>query len=92
MTASTRTADDYETLRAAMLKAEPVRGPDIGMVRRHGLTSWLKAPAIGPISRQPAAGQIRMPGAGVDPSPPMTELARLIAGIVVGLAMEPTRE
>jgi len=44
MSPSPRTTDDYETLRAAVLRAEPPRGPDLGMLRHRGLTSWLRAP------------------------------------------------
>jgi hypothetical protein len=89
MSASPRTTNDYETLRAAVLGAEPARGPDLGMLRHRGLTSWLKAPIVQPIIQQPGATQDRAPGASVEPASTTTELTRLIAGIVVALAAEP---
>lgn len=88
MTASTHTASDYETLRAAVLAAEPARGPDLGMVRHRGLASWLKEPPLTPIAQQPCAKQDRTSGATVDPALATTELTRLIASIVVALAVE----
>lgn len=89
MTTSHRTANDYETLRAAVLGAEPARGPDLGMLRHRGLTSWLNASTPEPIAQQPRARHDRSPGARVDPAPPTVELTRLIAGIVVALVAEP---
>jgi hypothetical protein len=89
MTAPTRTIVDYEKLRAAVLAAEPVRGPDLGTVRHRGLANWLKQPPLTPLVPQPCAGSDRRSGTVVDPAPATTELTRLIAGIVVALAMEP---
>ena len=36
------TLDAYEALRAAVLRAEPGAGPDLGTLRREGLAAWLK--------------------------------------------------
>jgi hypothetical protein len=89
MTISSRTADDYENLRAAVLGAEAVRGLDLVMLRQRGMTSWLKAPVPEPIAQHPRGRRDRSSGAGIDPPPMATELTRLIAGIVVALAAEP---
>ncbi len=89
MRASPRTTSDYETLRAAVLGAEPARGPDLGLLRHRGMTSWLKASIPEQIILQPGATQDRAPGARVEPASTITELTRLIAGIVVALAAEP---
>jgi hypothetical protein len=89
MTASPRTTTDYETLRAAVLSAEPARGPELGMLRHHGLTSWLRAPSPEPMLQRLGATQDRAPGASAEPAPTTAELTRLIAGIVVALAAEP---
>ena len=86
MTTPTRTAGDYEKLRAAVLGAEPVRGPDLGIIRRHGLAIWLKQSPVMPVAQHFVP---RTPGAIVDPAPATRELSRLIAGIVVALAVEP---
>ena len=90
MNASPRTTNDYETLRTAVLRAEPARGPDLGILRHHGLTSWLRAPIPGPIVQRPGATHDRAPGGGnAEPAPTTAELTRLIASIVVALAAEP---
>jgi len=89
MTVSTRNTSDYETLRAAALSGEPPRGPGLGVVRHHGLASWLKAPQPEQITRQSRAHQDHSPGASIDPAPTTSELAHLIAGIVMSLAAEP---
>ena len=89
MTVSIRSISNYETLRAAALSAEPPRGPDLGVLRHHGLASWLKASSPEPISQQSNAHQHRLPGANMDPLPPTSELTHLIAGIVMSLAAQP---
>jgi hypothetical protein len=89
MTTALRTASDYETLRAAVLGAEPVRGPALLMLRHNGLTSWLKAPIPESIAPTLCAGQARSSAANGDPVLTTTELTRLIADIVVALAAEP---
>jgi hypothetical protein len=88
MIAATRSVTDYEQLRAVALGAEPARGPDLGTVRHRGLASWLKAPV-----RKPATQPLDMPrppGANTGSEQQhISELTRLIAGIVVALAGEP---
>ena len=83
---TTPTVDDYEKLRAAVLSAEPVYTPDLGIIRRHGLSVWLKQSPVMLVAQQLCA---RTQGAIVDPAPTTSELSRLIAGIVVALAVEP---
>jgi hypothetical protein len=90
MTTAHRTAKDYETLRAAVLSAEPVRGPALTMLRHNGLTSWLKAPGPEPIAPILGVGQVRSSTVNGDRVLTTTELTRLIADIVVALAAEPT--
>jgi hypothetical protein len=89
MTTAHRTANDYETLRAAVLGTEPVRGPALIILRHNGLTSWLKAPIPEPTAPTLCAAQARSSAANGDPAVTTTELTRLIAGIVVALAAEP---
>jgi hypothetical protein len=88
MSASPRTTNDYERLRAAVLGAEPARGPDLGTLRHCGVTSWLKAPVLEPIV-QLGVPQDRASGASAESAPTTAELTRLIASIVVALAAEP---
>ena len=79
---ATRTVQDYEDLRASVLDSGPIRG-EIGTVFGLGLVSWLKQPA------KPAA----LPcldlheASRAEPASP-TELTRVIADIVVALALE----
>lgn len=85
MTTSPRTAGDYENLRAAVLGAQPVRGPDLGILRHRGMTSWLKTPSP---ALTPSGPDLSL-GARLGNRPPVaTELTRLIANIVVALATE----
>jgi hypothetical protein len=80
------TVDAYERLRAAVLRAEPVPGPDLGTVRRQGIAAWIKAlrsmPRIAPDRSVPGPP----PPTLSQPSPAATELTRLLAGIVVAFA------
>jgi hypothetical protein len=87
MAIATRTADAYERLRAAALGGEPVAGPDLATVRRHGLAGWLARLTLQPVVEPVRARPEPMPAA-IDPMPIADELTRLIADIVVALAME----
>lgn len=89
MTATTRNVTDYEQLRAVALGAEAAGGPDLGTVHRHGLASWLKAPVHKPVAQPLLDDMPRLPGASIDSEPHISELTRLMAGIVVALAGEP---
>ena len=89
MAATTNTVDAYERLRAAVLNAEPVSGPDLGTVRHRGLASWLKGLTLQPVAEAARARRYRTPSSISDPAPATNELTRLIAGIVVALAAEP---
>jgi hypothetical protein len=89
MISSTRTVQDYETLRAAVLGTGPVRGQDLGLLRHRGLASWLKTPASEPVVKHSCTNQDPTPNVSVDPALPTSELIHLIVGIVVALAAEP---
>lgn len=75
-------------MRAAALGGEPVAGPDLGTVRRHGLAGWLARLTLQPVVEPARARPEPMPAAIVDPVPVADELTRLIADIVVALATE----
>ena len=87
--ASADAADTYEKLRAAVLHAEPTACPGLGILRRRGLAAWIRA--LGQESHAEAAcGDHRSRALGhADPSPAASDITRLIAGIIVALAMEP---
>lgn len=90
MPAATSAVEAYERLRAAVLVAEPISGPDLGTVRHHGLASWLKRLSHAPLTAPDhARRELSLPSIASDPSPASNELTRLIAGIVVALAAEP---
>lgn len=79
----------YERMRAAVLNADPEAGPNLGVLRREGVTAWCRSlttardrdapPADRPhhLSRRPAA------------EPPPSELTRLIASIILTITAEP---
>jgi len=81
--------DAYELLRAAVLRADPDAGPNLGILHREGLAAWSRglieardigAPLPWPMRRLPP-----WPDAVSAPS----ELTRLIAGIVLAITAEP---
>jgi len=82
------TVDAYERLRAAALGTEPVCGPDLGTVRRHGLAGWLERLTVQPLAAPTRARPEPLPAPIVGAVPAADELTRLIAGIVVALAVE----
>jgi hypothetical protein len=81
------TLDAYEALRAAVLRAEPGAGPDLGRLRREGLAAWLNgwipAPGCSASAATPRLPSLR------DPAPAPSELTRLIASIVIAITAEP---
>ncbi len=81
------TLDAYEALRAAVLRAEPGAGPDLGTLRREGLAAWLKGSIPAPGGSASAATP-RFPSLR-DPAPAPSELTRLIASIVLAITAEP---
>jgi hypothetical protein len=82
MASSTGAVDAYETVRAAVLSAEPVPGPGLATLRRQGMAAWIKA------SRS-TSDVTPSRSASRPPAPAASELTRLLAGLVVTLAEEP---
>ncbi len=85
----TRTAQDYEILRASVLSSAPPRGSGIGTVCHQGLANWLKQPVSEPVAPTCAYPHNVSPAAGAGSTGSSTELTRVIADIVVALALEP---
>lgn len=87
--ASANAIDTYELLRTAVLRADPDAGPNLGVLRREGLTAWsrslIEVPAIG----APISGPARQLPAWHAAAPAPGELTRLIAGIVLAIIAEP---
>ncbi|WP_454652775.1 hypothetical protein [Bradyrhizobium liaoningense] len=81
----------YEKLRGAVLSGEVTTSSGLGILRRQGLASWMRALGHEPFAavacRAPAPAPA--PFAKPDLSPPASDVTRLIAGILVSLATEP---
>ena len=89
MTAPTRTAQDYEGLRPSVLSSAPIPSCEIRTVCHRGLASWLKQPPLKPIAPACADVDRASPAAMIGPTATSAELTRVIADIVVALALEP---
>jgi hypothetical protein len=89
MVAPANTADIYEKLRAAVLSAEPTTSPDLGILRRRGLSAWMRELGQEPHAETARCDHQSLPFAKRNPMPPASDITRLIAGIIVALAMEP---
>jgi len=85
--AAPQAADAYESLRAAVLCAEPTACPGLGILHRQGLAAWMRAREHQPhpdgdrhlmIASSPAC----------DPLQETSELTRLIASIIVSVGTE----
>lgn len=77
-------------MRAAVLSAEATTSPGLGILRRQGLAAWMRVLAQDPHAE--VACRTPEPSASAKPdlSPPANDITRLIAGILVSLALEPT--
>ena len=89
--ASADAADIYERLRAAVLSAEPTADPGLGILRRRGLAAWMRALGQEPHAETACCDRDHQPPSSDKPEPPpaSSDITRLVAGIIVALAMEP---
>jgi hypothetical protein len=82
--------DAYEKLRAAVLCAEPTSCPGLGIIHRQGLAAWIRV--LGPPPHADGVDD-HHPALVSSPTchqpPGASELARVIASILVSIAMEP---
>jgi hypothetical protein len=79
----------YEKLRAGVLRAELTAYPGLGILRRRGLVAWVRALGQEPHAEVACHDHRLAPSAPHDPSPATNDITRLIAGIIVAIAMEP---
>jgi hypothetical protein len=79
----------YEKLRAAILSAEAATSPGLGILRRQGLAAWMRAPGQEPHAEVACHAPDLPFFAKPDLSSPASDVTRLIAGIIVSLALEP---
>jgi hypothetical protein len=79
----------YEKLRAAVLSADLTASPGLGILRRQGLAAWIRALGQKPHAETACCDHQPRPSAGPDPSPRASDITRLIASIIVAIAMEP---
>jgi hypothetical protein len=83
------TAAIYEKLRGAVLSGEVTTSAGLGILRRQGLAAWMRAMEREPHAAAACRDPQPSPSAKPDLSPPASDVTRLIAGILVSLAMEP---
>jgi hypothetical protein len=82
-------ADIYEKLRAAVLSAEPTANPGLGILRRRGLAAWIRALGQEPYAETSGCDHQTLTSDKPDIPPAASDITRLVAGIIVALAMEP---
>jgi len=87
--APTDAASSYEKLRAAVLRAEFTACPGLAILRRRGLAAWIRIRGQGGDAVAAYHDHRLAPSAPNDPSPATSDITRLIAGILVAIAMEP---
>ncbi|MEH2675362.1 hypothetical protein DXU07_40225 [Bradyrhizobium elkanii] len=76
-------------LRAAALRAEFTACPGLVILRRRGLAAWVRARGQ-EVDTEAACHDHRLAHSAPDnPSSPTSDITRLIAGILVAIAMEP---
>jgi hypothetical protein len=71
------------------LRAEFTACPGLGILRRRGLAAWVRALGQEPHAEAVCLDYRLAPSAPHDPSPATSDITRLIAGIIVAIAMEP---
>jgi hypothetical protein len=79
----------YETLRAAVLNAEASTGSGLCIIRRRGVAAWIRE--SGSESQVETVGTTHQAAPMItrDLPPAASDLARLLAGIIVAIATEP---
>jgi hypothetical protein len=87
--ASAQAAAVYEELRTAILSGKPAATTGLGILRRQGLAAWMRALGHEPHA-EATCHHAPEPSSSAKPdlSPPAQEVTRLIAGILISLAME----
>jgi hypothetical protein len=71
------------------LLAELTACPGLGILRRRGLAAWVQALGQEPHAEAVCHDHRLAPSTPHDPSPATSDITRLIAGIIVAIAMEP---
>lgn len=76
--------DAYEQLRAVALGAQPICGPGLANLRRHGTVAWIRAASITP-------DPTPLPRWHLPPVAPIatSEISLILASLVATLAAEP---
>jgi hypothetical protein len=71
------------------LRAELAACPDLGILRLRGLAAWIRALGHGRHAETARCDHRPAPAIAPDRSAAASDLTRLIAGILVAIAMEP---
>jgi hypothetical protein len=88
MAAPADTAAIYEKLRSAVLSGEAATTPGLGILHRQGVAAWIRTLGQEPHAEATSRHCEPVRCANPDPSPPASDVTRLIAGIIVSLALE----
>src|SRR5712691_2178290 len=83
------TAERYETLRAAVLRGGGAACPGLGILHRRGVAEWIRALGQEPPVEVACSDDRLTPLTPHDPAPATSDITRLVAGILVAIAMEP---
>lgn len=79
----------YEKLRAAVLNAAPSTCSGLGIVRHRGLAAWIREGGSESQVEAVRTNHHAAPATTRELPPAASDLARLLAGIIVALATEP---
>jgi hypothetical protein len=77
-------------LRAAVFNFEPIAGFGLHILRRRGLAAWLREGGSEPYPATVSSDYRPISSTTHKLSPATNDLMRLLAGIIVDLATEPT--
>lgn len=89
MVAPSDTTERYETLRAAVLRGGGAACPGLGILHRRGVAEWIRALGQEPPVEVACSDYRLTPSTPHDPAPATSDITRLVAGILVAIAMEP---
>src|SRR6266851_3707299 len=83
------TTERYETLRAAVLRGGGAACPGLGILHHRGVAEWIRALGQEPPVEVACSDDRLTPLTPHDPAPATSDITRLVASILVAIAMEP---
>lgn len=76
-------------MRAAVLRGGGAACPGLGILHRRGVAEWIRALGQEPLVEVACSDDRLTPLTPHDPAPATSDITRLVAGILVAIAMEP---